>query len=208
MSILDLSTLINYQQRTADHQITIALLAEYYEKHLFPHYYDFELDNGVTVRVDFHKDHFCHLVGVDQVASAKFTNPNDRKLFMHRGKQGFRRAKGRKLEFSYLRTLHQHEFEKQKEKMFFFHFIHQMMDSVNLNLVSYTIIPGSTIRCDFMFHDVYDNALLHLGVEKDSKTGFFFPKTFFSRYLTETDADKYISPQTVVSISQFTKVPR
>lgn len=173
MSILNLSDLESHPTRTKQHEISISLLANYYETYLHPNYYDFELNNGVTVRIDFHKEHFCHLVGIDQISTAKFKNPNDTRLFMYRGKNGFRRSKNGKYEFNHLRALHQYEFNKQKDKMFFFHFIHTMLDSVNLTLVNYTIISGSTIRCDFMFYDTYDNALLHLGVEKIGKPVIF-----------------------------------
>ena len=208
MSILTLPNLAIHPTRTADHQVKMSLLAEYYEHFLFPNYYDFKLGNNSTVRIDFHKDHFCHLVGVGQIAEAKFTNPNDNRLFMHKGKKGFKRAKTGKLEFSYLKNLHQHEYAKQEDKFFFFHFLHTMMDSGDLKLVNYTPITNSTIHCHFMFHDEYDNALLHLGVERSSKTGNFFPKTFFARYVTSTTADKYIRPQTPIGITSLTKVPR
>ncbi|PHE23614.1 PBECR4 domain-containing protein [Bacillus toyonensis] len=208
MSILSLSDLAKHPTRTKEHEITISLLTDYYETYLNQHFYDFQLNNGVTIRIDFHKENFCHIVGIDQIASSKFKNPNDSRLFMYRGKQGFRRSKSGKNEFKHLRALHQHELKKQQDKMFFFHFIHTMLDSVNLTLVSYTIIPGSTIRCDFMFHDKYDSALLHLGVEKNLKTGNFFPKTFFVRYLTQTDVDRYIKPQTPVTVTGIKKVPR
>lgn len=208
MSILTLPLLATYEKRADEHQLSMSLLADYYEAYLYPHYYDFTLNDGTELRIDFHKDHFCHLVGVDQISSAKFRNPNDHRLFMHRGTKGFKRSRNGNITFSYLKNLHSAEYEKQQEKFFFFHFLHVMMESENIKLVNYAPIPNSTIRCDFMFHDKYDNALLHLGVEKDAKTGYFFPKTFFVRYFSDASVDAYIQPQTPVSIESMIKTPR
>lgn len=206
--ILTLDQLATYSTRTNDRNITMSLLANYYETYLFPNYYDFPLSNGVTIRIDFDKENFCHLLGIDQIAEKHFKNPKDTKLFLHKGSRGFRRAKAGNLEFSYLKKIHQHQYAFEEQKFHFFHFLHTMMDSGQLKLVNYVAIPGSQIRCDFMFYDTYDNALLHLGVEKSIKTGNFFPKTFFARYLTDTDADAYIKPQTSVGITECKKVPK
>ena len=119
MSILTLANLATHPTRTAKHRVKVSLLAEYYEHFLFPNYYDFNLGNNNTIRIDFHKDYFCHLVGIDQIAKAKFKNQKDPKFFMHRGKQGFRRARSGKLEFGYLKNLHQYEYAKQEDKFFF-----------------------------------------------------------------------------------------
>lgn len=207
MTILTLDQISTYPTRTQEQQLKMSLLAEYYETYLFHHFYDFKLSNGVTVRVDFHKENFCHLIGIDQIAEKHFPT-GDRKLFMHKGPGGFKRAKSGKLEFSYLKNLHQDEYNYQEQKFYFFHFIHTMLESGNLKLVSYSAIPGSAITCDFMFHETFDNALLHLGVEKSSKRKSFFPKTFFSRYLSDNDPSKYVDGQTEVTIVSLTKVPR
>ena len=207
MPILTLETLSSHSTRTNAQQITMSLLANYYETYLFPTYYDLKLSNGTTIRIDFHKGNFCHLIGIDQIAKEHFKK-TDPKLFMHRGPGGFQRAKKGKLEFSYLKNLHQHQYQYEEPKFYFFHFLHTMMDSGNLKLVNYTQIPNSSITCDFMFHDKYDNALIHLGVEKSAKTGSFFPKTFFVRYLTNPNVDSYIKPQTPVKIEEINKIHR
>ena len=208
MTILTLEALSVHPTETANHQITMSLLANYYEKFLNPTYYDVELSDGNTIRIDFHKENFCHLIGIDQIAEAHFKDPKHPKMFMHKGKGGFKRAKNKNLEFSYLKNLHQHQYDYEERKFHFFHFIHTMMDSGNLKLVSYVSIPGSNLKCDFMFHDEFDNALLHLGVEKSTKGENFFPKTFFARYLSSAKADEYIAPQTTVVIKKINKVNR
>lgn len=208
MTLLTLSDLATYPSRTNKHKINMALLAEFYQTYLFPNYYDFQLSDGATIRIDFHKKNFCHLVGIEQIAEEHFGSSDD-KMFMHKGTGGFKRAKKGKLEFSYLKNLHQHQYDYEEEKFYNFHFLHTMMESGNLKLVNYNAIPNSTITCDFMFHDTYDNALLHLGVEESTaNTGIFFPKTFFPRYLSTNNADAYITPQTPVGIKSMTKVLR
>lgn len=207
MRTLSLADLANFPRRTMQQQITIALLAEYYEAYLHLTYYNIELANGVTMQLDFHKENFCHLIGIGQIAEEHFPQSDDR-LYLHKGKRGFKRAKSGRITFGYLRNLHQHQYAIQEEKFYFFHFLHTMMESGNLKVTNFNIVSNSQITCDFMFHDTYDNALIHLGVEYDLKRGKFFPKTFFPRYLTLLNFDKYIDPQNLVDIVKVTKIPR
>lgn len=207
MRILELADLTTFPSRTMRQQITVSLLAEYYETQLHPTYYNFELSNGVTIQLDFHKEKFCHLIGIGQIAEKRFPS-NDPRLFMHKGKRGFQRAKNGNIKLRYLKNLHQHEYAKQEKKFLFFHFLHTMMESGNLKVANYSVIANSKITCDFMFHDTYDNALLHLGIENDPDTGMFYPKTFFPMYLTDPNFDKYIDSNNIVDIIEVTKTPR
>jgi hypothetical protein len=112
------------------------------------------------------------------------------------GTDGFKRAKKGKMEFKGLEKLCQPEFTIR----------HRLV--MNPTLVSYRQISGSKITCDFLFYNGYDVAVIHLGIEKDSRHPKYFPKTFLVTYHTETDVNKFITGQTqlrIISIQEMIK---
>ena len=56
------------------------------------------------------------------------------------------------------------------------------------------LIPVLGIRQNLMFYSTYDNAVIHLGLEKEDNEDFYFPRTFFVEKLSEPeDKDIYIN---------------
>jgi hypothetical protein len=178
-------------------QISLQLLVEYYEKYLMPRSYIYTISNGVQINLEFPRDAFCHLLGIEEIAKGFYPkgNPN---LFLFKGTDGFKRAKKGKIEFKGLEKLCQPEFTIRQRKFINFHFMHRLV--MNPTLVSYRQISGSKITCDFLFYNGYDVAIIHLGIEKDSRHSKYFPKTFLVTYHTETDVNKFITGQTQLSI--------
>lgn len=40
-------------------------------------------------------------------------------------------------------------------------------------------MPPTNIDCELLFYSTYDNAVIHLGLEKEDNEDFYFPRTFF-----------------------------
>lgn len=76
-----------------------------------------------------------------------------------------------------------------------------MLISSNVSVVKFVALNDSNIKCDFLFHDKYDGALLHLGIEKNSDDDVFYPKTFFRYYLTDSRYDKFVTAGGSVNIT-------
>lgn len=212
MTLLNLDQLVALNTKVELHQITVALLSEYYEQYLSPNTYRFELENGMTIDLKFSRKDFCHLVGIQQIAKNRYDVDMRRRgssrinKYLYSGVNGFKRAKKGKLEFSHLRSIHSSYYDKQmkEEKCNFFHFIHKLLESPKVSVVNFTAVSDSNITCDFIFHDEYDNALLHLGVEQDADAGHFFPRTFFRYYLSNNNHDKFIIGKTPIGIKNKT----
>lgn len=210
MSLLSLEDLVSLERKTALHEISVSLLAEYYLNYLVPNTYVFELENGVTIDLIFKKNDFCHLIGVQQIARARYNNDvkkgKNKKIntYLYSGKDGFKRALDGKAEFSHLANLYRPEFQKQEkfEKFNFFHLIHRLLESTQIQVVNFVKLNDSDITCEFIFHDEYDQALLHLGIEQQGDKTRYFPKTFFGRYLSTNNHDKFITGQTSIAITK------
>lgn len=213
MGLLSLEQLVVLEKRVDLARLSLNLLANYYEKYLMKHTYRFELENGVLMDLKFSKKDFCHLTGVQQlVRNRQQADINKRGKtsingFMYSGNEGFRRIKKNKFDFSHLKGMHstyyKNKFEKE-EKCNFFHLIHRLLESDNVKVVDFVGLSDSDVTCEFIFHDEYDNALLHLGVEKDSDKNHFFPRTFFVRYLNKADPDKFTKGRTLIEIKSKT----
>lgn len=212
MSSLSVADLVALDTKTQLHQIRMSLLAKYYKEYLIPNTYSYELENGTVIDLKFKKDDFCHLVGVQQIAKARYINDVKKKkqkkinTYLYSGDSGFNRAINGKCEFSHLKNLFTPEYSKQEkyEKFNFFHLIHKLLESAEVKVINFTKLSDSDIVCDFIFHDEYDNALLHLGVEQDKDGTRFFPRTFFCRYLSNSNHDKFITGNTPIAIKQRT----
>ena len=209
MGLLKIEELVKLDTRVKLHQIDISVLADYYFNYLNTYIYRFELKTGDIIEIDFSKENFCHLVGIEQIAEERLKRDLAKKSgkkineYMYKGKRGFRKALKGELNFIHLKKLHSGAYKLQEdlEKFNFFHLIHKLIVSESVKVINFTKIPDSSITCDFIFHDVYDNALLHLGVEKSASASYFFPKTFFPRYLNQNNFDKFVEPTTQTAVS-------
>lgn len=215
MANLSLENLLESNGRINLDQISIKLLAEYYEEYLMKYIYCFELENGVTIELKFSAKDFCHLIGIQQLSQNKY-DLNKRKNrkkninpFLYSGNRGFKRSKQGKCEFNHLKALHKSYYEKFENDMKcnFFHLIHKLLDSNNLKLVDFVELNDSKIKCDLIFHDEFDQALLHLGIEKEKNDDHYFPRTFFVRYLSKTNHDKFVEGRELFDIVTKEKKP-
>lgn len=58
------------------------------------------------------------------------------------------------------------------------------------------VMPPTNIDCELLFYSTYDNAMIHLGLEKEDDGDFYFPRTFFVEKLSKPeDKDIYIDNQ-------------
>lgn len=57
-------------------------------------------------------------------------------------------------------------------------------------------MPPTNIDCELLFYSTYDNAVIHLGLEKEKDENFYFPRTFFVEKLSVSEGkDIYIDNQ-------------
>ena len=71
--------------------------------------------------------------------------------------------------------------------------------AVNYNIDK--VDAETNIECEMLFYsDVKDdNAIIHLGIEKDDD-GFYFPRTFFVEKVSKKEDDIYVKNQEVISV--------
>ena len=69
------------------------------------------------------------------------------------------------------------------------------------------VMPPTNINCELLFYSKYDNAVIHLGLEKDSEEEYYIPRTFFVEKLeTVEDKDIYIDNQEQITVKKENRI--
>ncbi|TKI28755.1 hypothetical protein FC683_19440 [Bacillus cereus] len=145
------------------------------------------------------QNQFCHLIGTESAIKKKYKN--DKKRNQYRGEWGYRRIKNGQLTIQSLKSeAPKSGFSSIKSKLLYFYLIPHIFNSPEL-LIKYKKIPGSDIDCEFILYDFLHNVYVHIGIEKDSNSGKYFPRTFLIEKITETnDGLRFIRNQDELQI--------
>lgn len=202
--ITNVDSLALHPTKTEMNQITLKLLQKYYEDYLLPYTFIFHLEGGDDpVRLQFKKDHFCHLIGTNHPAQKKYNN-NPKMLYQYFGKKGYSKIRQGSITIETLRKLHRSEFDQTtKKKCKHFHFLHRMLDKPN---IVKSINSVGNIVCDFYFFNEFDNSYVHLGIEQEDGQHIYFPKTFVIKYVASQTADRFFAGQTPVALVSTQKI--
>lgn len=177
--------------------ISLEVLREFYEIFLYPFLYTYTIIQGneskkITLR--FNPKNFCHLLGVETIAkkAVKFSE-----LHNYRGEDGWNNIKNGVIDIKHLKTLNKKKFLSVKAKYIYFYLIPSLLETpLAVNYDKSKVMPPTNIECELLFYSTYDNAVIHLGLEKEDDEEFYFPRTFFVEKLTEPeDKDIYIDNQ-------------
>ncbi|HGO9422674.1 TPA: PBECR4 domain-containing protein [Bacillus cereus] len=186
-------------------KINFKLLQEYYETYLMPLEYTFELHNGTIIELCFKKDKFCHLIGTESAIKTKYQNEGKRKQY--KGDWGYRRIKRGELTIQSLKSeAHPRGFNSIKSKLVYFYLAPHIFNSPEL-MVKFKKIPGSTVDCEFILYDFLHNVYAHIGIEKDSNNGKYYPRTFLVETTTTKDGQRFIRDQEELQIVRASLKP-
>ena len=177
--------------------ITLNVLREFYEIFLYPFIYTYTItrnDETRTIALRFNTRNFCHLLGIEKIAkgAVKYCD-----LHNYRGEEGWDNIKNGAIDIKYLKTLNKKKFQSVKAKYVYFYLIPSLLESpLAVNYDKSKVMPPTNIDCELLFYSEYDNAVIHLGLEKEDEEDFYFPRTFFVEKLSKPDGkDIYIDNQ-------------
>ena len=192
---------LNIKPRIND--ISLKVLSEYYEMFLFPFIYHYHIkltneEKNISLKFDLEK--FCHLLGIESIV--KYSVPRN-KLHNYRGKDGWDNISNSIIDIKHLKNVNRKKFNNVKAKYVYFYLLPELIQTPNA--VSYDINKvdgGTNIQCEILFYSRVenDNAIIHLGIEKDID-GYYFPRTFFVEKVSEKEDDIYISNQENITVS-------
>ena len=177
--------------------ISLEILREFYELFLHPFIYTYTItqnDESKRIAVRFNTKNFCHLLGVETIAknAVKYSE-----LHNYRGEDGWNNIKNGKIDIKHLKLLNKKKFLSVKAKYVYFYLIPSLLETpLAVNYDKSKVMPPTNIDCELLFYSTYDNAVIHLGLEKEDDEEYYFPRTFFVEKLSNpTDKDIYIDNQ-------------
>ncbi|UOR14176.1 PBECR4 domain-containing protein [Halobacillus amylolyticus] len=189
-------------------KISMKLLLEYYEEYLKPYSFTYELEDGQVIDLNFEKEHFCHLIGVETVAKNVYRN--EAVLKRYKGELGYRRIDDGEITFQHLKNLKHRrsgksKFKSIKDKLIFFYLIPHALESSEV-ILEYKIIHNA-IKCKMLIYDITHGVCVNIGVDEDEDTpGYHFMRTFLIERITQNnDGLKFVSGQPSVFVKKITK---
>ena len=67
-----------------------------------------------------------------------------------------------------------------KAKYVHFYLIPSLLETpLAVNYDKNKVMPPTNIDYELLFYSIYDNAVIHLGLEKEDNENFYFSRTFF-----------------------------
>ena len=188
--------------------ISLEVLREFYEIFLHPFIYTYTIaqeDRVKTVALRFNTWNFCHLLGVETIAkrTVKYSE-----LHNYRGEDGWNNVKNGTLDIRHLKNLNKKKFLSVKAKYVYFYLIPSLLETpLAVNYDKSMVMPLTNIDCELLFYSTYDNAVIHLGLEKEDEEEFYFPRTFFVEKLNKPeDKDIYIDNQEKIVVSKENRI--
>ena len=189
----------NLKVKPKINDISLKVLSEYYEIFLHPFIYHYHIDGRKEIKLKFDLDKFCHLLGVESIVKNTISK---RDLHKYKGEEGWKNIQNLTIDIPHLKAINKKHFKDVKAKYVYFYLIPKLIEkpkAVNYNVNN---VDGKTsIECEILFYsDVKgDNAIIHLGIEKDNY-GYYFPRTFFVEKVSKKDDDIYVKNQEVIHI--------
>jgi hypothetical protein len=188
-------------------EISLKLLLDYYEFHLTPYIFKFEVEQMPTIELTFPPAQFCHLLGIEKIMAAGRKHFKDAKEY--KGLLGYEKIKNGTLTLETLKKQpHKEFFGKNKRKFTHFHLIPDLLESPELIKFDRSKVnPPTEIEADIVFYNQITNYYLHLGVVKTNEKGNrFVPKSFFVHSKSgASDADRFVVNQDQIKLTQMTK---
>ena len=175
--------------------ISLDVLREYYEIFLYPFIYTYTItkgDKSEEIEVRFNRSNFCHLIGIESIAKRTVKH---NQLHNYRGLNGWNNIKNGSMDIKHLKQLNRRQFQNIKAKYVYFYLIPTLLEKpLAVNYDKNKVMPPTNIDCELLFYSIYDNAVIHLGLEKKTGKNYYIPKTFFVEKIGK-HGDIYIDNQ-------------
>lgn len=126
----------------------------------------------------------------------------------YKGVKGWDNIEKGILDFNILKSVNRRMFKSVKANFTFYYLLPHLIQSPHA--VSYDktkVIPETDIECEILFHDTYNNAVIHLGIELNSSGNYYIPRTFLIEKITDkNDGKKYINHQQSINVNITNRV--
>ncbi len=192
--MLSVTDLLTIQTKPHKKDVTLLTIQEFYKEHLCNRLFIFELDDQQRpiVKLRFEESNLCHLFGFQYV----FAGQKNASKYV--GQSGYNLIKNSTVTFDTLNEKATRQgFKNQRNRMLYLPFIHQLLKNPTAIIFS-TAHLTTKLDVDIILYNHLDNKYLHLGLDKDKDSQYFYPKTFFER-----NKDDFITGQTELTIKSI-----
>lgn len=173
--MLSTTDLLTIQTMPSEKDVALQTIQMFYKEHLCQRLFTFHLDDTKRsiIKLRFEERHLCHLLGIQYCVDG-------RKKHDYAGQKGYELIENGTVTFDSLKKHNKNAFKSKKKRMLYFSFVHQIMQ--NPSVIEYTPHnQTSLLKLDVIFYNYVDNTYLHLGLDKDTDSDYYYPKSFFDR---------------------------
>lgn len=190
-------TLLPLTVRPELSKITLKQLQDFYMLYLYPYEYKYNLDNGITVVLNFELDQFAHLAGLHYIKT------NDRKFKKYKGSYAYDLINSGDLTIEELKKVNRGEFNSQKQRLLSTHLIYHIVNNPNEFIIDFKPPEGdkSKMQTDLIMHSDKVGKSLVLGIRKvdiDNNIYICAPNT-----LLINRNEKYTDGQDTFKINEY-----
>lgn len=184
--------------------IDLPILKDFYTMYLMPFIYTYSItdaDSNRQLQLRFDNVRFCHLLGLEAIAKG---HVKYNELSQYKGEKGWNNIEAGNLAFKHLKTLNQKKFKSIKAKFVYFYLIPDLLDKpLGVIFDKNNVNPPVQIESEILFYSSYENAVIHLGIDKEDNNVFYYPRTFFVEKLGKDNVtDKYTINQPSIAVKK------
>ncbi|WP_019244574.1 MULTISPECIES: PBECR4 domain-containing protein [Bacillus] len=183
--LLTISTMPN------EKNLSLQTIQAFYKEHLCDRLFIFHLENEIihTIKLRFEEANLCHLLGIQYVVQ------NLRNKYEYSGQKGYDKIENGTVTFDFLKKTHNKWYKSKRKRMLYFPFTHQIISAPTI--IEYQPHNEKTnLKLDLIIYSHLDNTYLHLGLDKDKDSDYYYPKSFFDR-----KKDDIISSSTSIPVN-------
>ena len=183
--------------------IDLPILKDFYTMYLMPFIYTYTINNeerSQQLQLRFDNIRLCHLLGLESIATGQVKY---KELSQYRGKNGWENIENGNLTFKHLKSLYQKKFRSVKAKVVYFYLIPDLLEKpLGVIFDKEKVDPPVKIESEILFYSTYENAVIHLGIDKEEDDNFYYPRSFFVEKLGKDTVDKYTVHQTAIDVTK------
>jgi hypothetical protein len=191
--MLSATDLLTITTKPSEQDVSLQIIHQFYKEHLCGRVFTFELDDAVRpiVKLRFLERHLCHLLGIQYVVK------NLKNKYDYSGEDGAKKLEDGTLSFDFLKTTNKAWYKSKQRRMLYFPFVYQIVNNPTVIVFS-TNGLNTMLDVDIILYNHVNNTYLHLGLDKDPDSDYYYPKSFYDR-----KQDDHIVGRTVLPIKKI-----
>jgi hypothetical protein len=174
--MLSVTDLLTIQTKPKVNDISLQTIQEFYKEHLCDRLFVYELEDTdrPIIKLRFSEFHLSHLLGFHYILKPT------RKGTSYTGQSGYDRIKDGTVTFDFLKQANNQWFKSKKNRMLYFPFVYQILQNPTAIIFDQQLV-STRLDVDIILYNQLNNTYLHLGIDKDEDSDFYYPKSFYDR---------------------------